>query len=60
MILLIEEDPEGIKSTGRREISRRDEEYRWECRIPKGDSDEDVAPTGLRDAYKTHHPPGMM
>jgi hypothetical protein len=24
-----------------------------------GDSDEDVAP-GLCDAYKTHHPTGMM
>ena len=37
-----------------------DEEYRWEWNIPKGDSDEYVAPTELRDAYKTHHPTGMM
>jgi len=30
------QDPEGMKSTGRSAGSRRDEEYRWECRIPKG------------------------
>ena len=32
-----------------------DAEYRKECRFPKGDSDEDIAPTGLLYANETYH-----
>jgi hypothetical protein len=49
-----------LKDTGRRGISRRVEGYWKERDIPKGYSDEDFTPMGLRYAYESYHPGGMM